>query len=95
VGLDFPAIPAPLDIAPTYPSRMSEKAAVSADASDLEKRSSYSNEKASKHSVDEVLPLEEAEVYDDVRAIDLDENGKERPISEYRFPPFLTNSENS
>ncbi|KAF9039845.1 peptide transporter MTD1 [Panaeolus papilionaceus] len=59
---------------------MSEKAGNPTEVqSDAERRSSYSNEKLEKDSR-EVAESIQGEVYDDVRIIDLDENGKERPI---------------
>ncbi|KAH9476518.1 Oligopeptide transporter 2 [Psilocybe cubensis] len=63
-----------------------EKVATAVPAAnvDPESRSSYSNEKFDekdeKRSVQEVTKDFEGEVYDDLRAVDLDENGKERPI---------------
>ena len=59
--------------------------AMAALPKDVERKSSnYSDEKVSseQHPSEKVEVAEEltGEVYDDVRAIDLDEDGKERPI---------------
>lgn len=58
-------------------------------ASDVERTHSLSDEKHDekneKSSVDIAEP-EVAEVYDDVRAIDLDDNGNERPIGRSPTP---------
>jgi hypothetical protein len=54
----------------------------SADEKHADEKNVAFNEK---HPVDDVFDQINGDVYDDVRAIDLDENGKEKPIGEH-FP---------
>ena len=55
--------------------------------SDSEPKPSYSDEKLDEKVNDKVDVAQDfqGEVYDDIRAIDLDETGKERPIGKDRL----------